>query len=147
LATVSDQAFENNTTSQTSNQVNFTTMHKCQVKPGPEEKFYSVEAAASYLTIGTTTVYKASQQRQLKHTRFGKSSRIMHHHFMAWVRDQTMPTLKEISARDRSRAKHRQRAVKVRRGRPPLWPPRTIDDYRKLAKHIEQKISKEEGPV
>ena len=95
-----------------SQQIYCTIMHKYQAKPGPEQKFYSVEAAASYLTIGTTTVYKAIQQRQLKHTRFGKSIRIMHDHLMAWVTDQTMPTLKEISAYGRSRARHKQPAVR-----------------------------------
>jgi len=125
-------------------------MNKCQVIPGPKQEFYSIEAAAAYLTIGKTTIYKAVQKRQIKHFRYGKgkSIRIKHEDLMKWVEEQAKPTLAEVEAKNYNRKnkfKGRQPIRKQKRGRPPLWPPRTIDDYRKLAKRIEKKMLKEEA--
>jgi excisionase family DNA binding protein len=82
--------------------VNFSIMHKCQVKPRPQQEFYSIKAAAAFLTIGTTTIYKAVQQRQIKHARIGKSIRISHLNLTRWVENQTKPILAEINAKRHS---------------------------------------------
>lgn len=121
-------------------------MHKCQAEPGEQQEWYSVDAAAAYLTIGTTTVYKAIQQRQLKHARFGKSIRISHEHLCRWVQEQTRPTLAELKARGSTKFKRGQPTPykRGRIGRPRIWPPKEIDDYRRLAKRIEKKILKED---
>jgi excisionase family DNA binding protein len=123
-------------------------MHKCQVKPGTQQEYYSIEAAAAYLTIGTTTIYKAVQKRQIKHARFGKSIRISPNNLISWVEEQTKPTLAELKAKEHSgQFKRRQPIpykIEGRRGRPPLWPPTTITDLQRLAKRIEKKMLKEE---
>jgi excisionase family DNA binding protein len=124
-------------------------MHKCQAKPGSQQEFYNIEAAAAFLTIGTTTIYKAIQQRQIKHARIGKSIRIKHDHLIQWVEEQTKPTLTEINNQNSKRHKHiimkSHPNRKEKRGRPPLWPPTTIISLQKLAKRIEQKMLKEEA--
>jgi excisionase family DNA binding protein len=122
-------------------------MNKCQVMPGPKQEFYSINAAAAYLTIGTTTIYKAIQQCQIRHIRYGKgkSIRISHANLTQWVEEQTKPTLAELKAKEHSgQFKRRQPIRKQKRGRPPLWPPTTIGDLRRLAKRIEKKMLKEE---
>ncbi len=123
-------------------------MHKCQVQPGQQQAWYSIQAAAAYLTIGQTTIRMAIRNRELKHTRFGKSIRIKHEDLIKWVDEQTKPTLAELKAKEHSgQFKRRQPVpykIEGRRGRPPLWPPKTIDDYRKLAKRIEKKMLNEE---
>jgi excisionase family DNA binding protein len=123
----------------------FTIMHKCQVQPGQQQAWYSIQAAAAYLTIGQTTIRMAIRNRELKHTRFGKSIRIKHEDLIKWVEDQTKPTLAELKAKEHSgQFKRRQPIRKQKRGRPPIWPPTTIADLRRLAKRIEKKMLKEE---
>jgi excisionase family DNA binding protein len=124
-------------------------MHKCQVQPGPKQEFYSVEAAAAYLTIGTTTIYKAIQKRQIKHARFGKSKgvRIAHNNLISWVEEQTKPTLAELKAKGYNGQFKRRQPIPYtkegRIGRPPIWPPTSITDLQSLAKRIEKKMLKE----
>jgi excisionase family DNA binding protein len=126
-------------------------MNKCQVMPGPKQEFYSIDAAATYLTIGTTTIYKAIQQRQIRHVRYGKgkSIRISHNDLSKWVEEQTKPTLAELKAKKHSGQFKRRQPIPYtkegRIGRPPLWPPTTISDLRRLAKRIEKKMLKEEA--
>ncbi len=124
-------------------------MYKRQTKPGLRQEYYDVEGAAAFLNIGTTTMYKAIQQRQIKHARIGKSIRISHANLTQWVEDQTKPTLAELKAKGYGhQVKHRQPIRNEKRGRlgrPPLWPPQTIEDYRKLAQRIEKKMLKEES--
>jgi excisionase family DNA binding protein len=130
-------------------------MHKCQTKPGERQNFYSIEAAAAYLTIGTTTMYKAVQQRQIKHARIGKSIRISHDNLIRWVEERTKPTLPEIQieALRRQKTAIRQtvnkkksmgngtRIAKVQAGH---WPPTTITDLQILAHQIEKRMLAEE---
>ncbi len=125
-------------------------MYKCQAEPGEKQEWYSVEAAAAYLTIGTTTIYKAIQQRKIRHVRYGegKSIRISHNDLAHWIEEQTKPTLAEINRENLKRRKNRpagrQAIRRAKRGRPPLWPPTTTASLRRLANRIEQNILKED---
>jgi excisionase family DNA binding protein len=122
-------------------------MHKCEVKPGPKQEFYSIDAAAAYLTIGATTIYKAVQQRQVKHARIGKSIRISHENLIRWIEGQSKDTLAEINAKNSTFCKRRD--MKAHPSKRPvngsiIWPPKTIRTIRKLARLIELKMLKGE---
>ena len=129
-------------------------MHKCQVKPGQRQAWYSVEAAAAYLTIGPTAIYKAIQQRQLKHARFGKSIRISDQHLGSWVEEQTKPTVSEIELAALRKQKTAIRVARTKKatGRPyskskkrHIWPPTTTRDLQILAHCIEDRMLAEQS--
>src|SRR5579871_3048301 len=71
-------------------------MRKLQVTPGPKLEYYDVKAAASFLMIGTSTIYKAIQRRELRHVRLGKSVRISHADLEKWIWENSPPTVAEI---------------------------------------------------
>jgi excisionase family DNA binding protein len=115
-------------------------MHKSKVLPGQRQEYYSIQAAAAFLTIGQTTLYKAIEGCQIKHARIGKSIRISHDDLINWVLENTKPTLKEVKAKNASRKKTSgiTGAFKHSGAAGGHWPPQTFDDIRFLALQIEQ---------